>query len=391
MKDKSLFIIVIVSFIAMLLLLLIPDKKHQKELNYQNNLYLSFKQITTKTNDVYKLAYENEYGSNILNLLYYNKHSDDYLSFFIDKDSGRLVTFSKLLKKGYIDKFNEVERKLLYLKYPKFIADAILNKDVIKNYRILDNEIIVYYKNVETNPHVQDKFYLKINNNEVSDYLNYEFKLDKEYHNEDGFSYDSTKKYVAFTFDDGPSKANTKDVVDYLNENRAHATFFMLGSNMLNNPDIVKYVLEYGNEIGSHTYSHKNLKRISFSEVESEIKKTDNVYFDITGSNIKLLRPPYGAINEKIKENFSYPYILWNIDTLDWQYKDSDYLYNYVINHINDGDIILMHDIHETTKIAVERILPELYARGFRVVSVSELAAIKGIALESNRSYRSIK
>lgn len=391
MRSKSLFIAIIISFLIILVLLLIPDKEQKKEMNYQKTLYSSFKQITTKTNDVYKLANQTEYANGILNLLYYNKDSDDYLSFFIDKEKGNLVTFDKLLKDNSLDKFNEIEHKLLSLKYPKFVVDGILSDDVIKNYRILDNEIIIYYKNVVTNPIVNDKFYLKINNNEVADYLNYDFKLDKEYHNEDGFAYDPTKKYIAFTFDDGPSKANTKDVVNYLSNNQAHATFFMLGNNMLNNPDIVKYVLDHGHEIGSHTYSHKNLKRISLNEVQSEIEKTQTVFNDITGLDIKLLRPPYGAINEKIKESFSYPYILWSVDTLDWQYKDSDYLYDYVINHVNDGDIILMHDIHTTTKIAVERILPELYARGYRVVSVSELANIKGMNLEPNKSYRSIR
>lgn len=391
MRSKSLFIAIIISFLIILVLLLIPDKEQKKEMSYQKTLYSSFKQITTKTNDVYKLASQTEYANGILNLLYYNKDSDDYLSFFIDKEKGNLVTFDKLLKDNSLDKFNEIEHKLLSLKYPKFVVDGILSDDVIKNYRILDNEIIIYYKNVVTNPIVNDKFYLKINNNEVADYLNYDFKLDKEYHNEDGFAYDPTKKYIAFTFDDGPSKANTKDVVNYLSNNQAHATFFMLGNNMLNNPDIVKYVLDHGHEIGSHTYSHKNLKRISLNEVQSEIEKTQTVFNDITGLDIKLLRPPYGAINEKIKESFSYPYILWSVDTLDWQYKDSDYLYDYVINHVNDGDIILMHDIHTTTKIAVERILPELYARGYRVVSVSELANIKGMNLEPNKSYRSIR
>ena len=391
MRSKSLFIAIIISFLIILVLLLIPDKEQKKEMSYQKTLYSSFKQITTKTNDVYKLASQTEYANGILNLLYYNKDSDDYLSFFIDKEKGNLVTFDRLLKDNSLDKFNEVEHKLLSLKYPKFVVDGILSDDVIKNYRILDNEIIIYYKNVVTNPIVNDKFYLKINNNEVADYLNYDFKLDKEYHNEDGFAYDPTKKYIAFTFDDGPSKANTKDVVDYLSNNQAHATFFMLGNNMLNNPDIVKYVLDHGHEIGSHTYSHKNLKRISLNEVQSEIEKTQTVFNNITGLDIKLLRPPYGAINEKIKESFSYPYILWSVDTLDWQYKDSDYLYDYVINHVNDGDIILMHDIHTTTKIAVERILPELYARGYRVVSVSELANIKGMNLEPNKSYRSIR
>ena len=391
MKDKSLLILLISSFIAVLLLLVIPDKSQKKEIEYQKSLYSSFKKITTSTGDVYKLANEKRYENNILNLLYYNKETDDYLSFFIDETSGKITSFDSMLKEEFKNDFYNIENKLLLLKYPKFIVDAISSSNVKKTYRVLDNEIIIYYKNVFTNPEVDNKFYLKINNNEVSKYLSYEHKLDFEYHNEDGFEYDPSKKYIAFTFDDGPSKNNTKDIVNYLDENKAHATFFMLGNSMSNNPDIVKYVLEHGNEIGSHTYSHKNLKRISLSEVESEMRLTQEVYNNITGKEIKLLRPPYGAINEKIKESFNYPYILWSVDTLDWRYKDSDYLYNYVINNVKDGDIVLMHDIHDSTRNAMKNILPDLYAKGYRIVSVGELARIKGVSLEANKSYRSIK
>ena len=391
MKDKSLLILLISSFIAVLLLLVIPDKSQKKEIEYQKSLYSSFKKITTSTGDVYKLANEKRYENNILNLLYYNKETDDYLSFFIDETSGKITSFDSMLKEEFKNDFYNIENKLLLLKYPKFIVDAISSSNVKKTYRVLDNEIIIYYKNVFTNPEVDNKFYLKINNNEVSKYLSYEHKLDFEYHNEDGFEYDPSKKYIAFTFDDGPSKNNTKDIVNYLDENKAHATFFMLGNSMSNNSDIVKYVLEHGNEIGSHTYSHKNLKRISLSEVENEMRLTQEVYNNITGKEIKLLRPPYGAINEKIKESFNYPYILWSVDTLDWRYKDSDYLYNYVINNVKDGDIVLMHDIHDSTKNAMKNILPDLYAKGYRIVSVGELARIKSVSLEANKSYRSIK
>ena len=157
------------------------------------------------------------------------------------------------------------------------------------------------------------------------------------------------------------------------------------------NPDIVKYVKEHGMEIGSHTYSHTNLKKLKANKLDEEVYKTNEVYNSITGENLKLLRPPYGSMNDKIKDSYPYSFILWSVDTLDWKYKDSDYLYDYVINNVSDGDIVLMHDIHQTTKIGVEKILPELYVRGYRVVSVSELARIKGIELTPNTKYRSLK
>ena len=391
MKGEALLLLLIVSFIGVFTFVLTPDKKLRNEQIYQNNLYSSFKSIAINNDGTYKLASETRYEGNILNLLYYNKESDDYLSYFINNNTGKMTAFETLLKKDKVSEFKSKEEKLLYLKYPKFIIKGILDSNVSRVYRILDNEIIIYYKNVSTNPQVDERLFLKINNNEVSECLNYTHKLDEVYENESYLSYDPTKKYIAFTFDDGPSRANTKDIVDYLSEYNYHATFFMLGSFMVNNADIVKYVYDSGNEIGSHTYNHKELKRLSMSEVANEINNTNSVYENIVDDKLTLIRPPYGGINDKIKETFDYVYILWNVDTEDWRYKDSDYVYNYILDHVKDGDIVLMHDIHNTTKEAVEKVLPELYVRGYRVVSVSELAKIKNFKLEKHHSYRSIK
>ena len=391
MKDKSFFIVVFFSIIIVLLLLLIPNKAYKKEMKLQNKLYSSFKKINDETKGRYKLINDEKLSNDIINLVYYNEEQDDYLTYFVDSKVGKIVGFNSLLKNNSLGTFLEKEKELLMLKYPTFIVDGILNENTKKVYLVKDNEIIIYYKDVVTNPQYNEKLSLKINNNEIKGLLNYDVIFDEEYVRENAYDYDPSKKYIAFTFDDGPSKKNTKDIVDYLSNNKAHATFFMLGSLISSNQDIIKYVKDNNNEIGSHTYNHKNLKRISMNSVKSEVESTEEVYKLITGEELKLLRPPYGAITDKIKETFNYSYILWNIDTEDWRYKDSDYLYNFVINNVNDGDIILMHDIHETTKVAVERILPELYVRGYRVVTVSELAQIKNINLENHKSYRSLK
>ena len=156
-------------------------------------------------------------------------------------------------------------------------------------------------------------------------------------------------------------------------------------------PDIVKNVYDNKMEIGSHSWAHKNLTKQKIDIISSEMNETDSVYKNITGDNIKLMRPPYGAINNKVKENFNYAFIKWNIDTNDWKYKDENHLYDYVINNVSDGDIVLMHDLQSSTKKGMEKLLPELYVRGFRVVSVSELANIKNKSLENHKVYFSLK
>ena len=393
MKKKfDSLVIIAISFFILLILTLIPSFNKTKTLDAEHKFYRNFHTITTSISKGYKLESNTKLSNNIINLVYKNNDTNDYVTYFIDSSTGNVVSYKSLIKPKFLDEFNKVEEKLLKEKYPLFIVNGIYQDQTIRYVEVKDNELVIHYSNVITNPLYREPIYLIINNNEVSKYLNYDFELDKEYKNESAFDFDPTKKYIAFSFDDGPSTVNTKDIVDFLNNNKMHATFFMLGNLMDRYPDLVKYVNDNGMEIGSHTYSHSNLKRLKEDKLNEEIYNTDGVYNSIVpDKTITLLRPPYGAINDKIKDNYNYSFILWSVDTLDWKYKDSDYLFNYVINNVNDGDIVLMHDIHLTTKQAVENILPELYVRGYRVVSVSELAKIKNIELSPNTIYRSIK
>lgn len=202
---------------------------------------------------------------------------------------------------------------------------------------------------------------------------------------------DRDKKTVALTFDDGPS-SNTLTIVDLLTKNKANATFFILGSKIDdNNLKSLKYLLQNGNEIGSHTYSHKILTRVNKSRLDSEFNTVKDILKNKLNYDLKLVRPPYGILNNYIKNKYNYSYILWNIDTLDWQSRSAVKVYNKVINHISDGDIILMHETYISSVKALEKILPELTQEGFQVTTVSNLAELKGISLEDNQVYHSFK
>ena len=129
---------------------------------------------------------------------------------------------------------------------------------------------------------------------------------------------DNTKKYIALTFDDGPGKYTSR-LVSYLNDGFAHATFFMQGSRLNSYKDAVKDVASSGSEIAYHSYKHKYFKDQTISEIKSDLDKSNNDLINITGESFKMVRPPYGSINDEIKKVLDMPVILWNVDTGDFR------------------------------------------------------------------------
>ncbi len=204
---------------------------------------------------------------------------------------------------------------------------------------------------------------------------------------------DENAPMIALTFDDGPSAKFTMEILNALNEHDSHATFFVLGSKVKGKEEIINSIIDSGSEIGGHSWDHPHLTQISESEYERQFLWVKDVVRDASYSNyeIKLFRPTYGEFNKKIKEYSPYPLILWSIDTLDWKNKDADLIVERVLNEAKDGSIVLMHDTHETTKDAAVRLIPLLKEKGFRIVTVSEMFAAKGITLEIGKVYNNAK
>lgn len=323
---------------------------------------------------------------------YLEFESDDkIISYFIDEETGEEADFKIFLKEESEADFFSKLNELIYLKYPKFIANVLTLQETKKIYQIKENELIIYFDNYTIEPAVVEKLFVKVNYNEIKDYLDFTFLLDSEYTNEDGYIYDKNKKTVALTFDDGPSGSKTDRIVEILANNKAHATFFMVGNKMNYGASTINNVLAKGNEIGSHSYAHKNMKRQKLNKLIAEVEKTNIIYKNITGQDLIYTRPPYGAINKKVKEGLNTIFITWNLDTEDWLHRDKQYIIDYVMENVSDGDIILMHDLYDSTIDAVEELLPKLYALGYQVVSVSELAQLNNRVLEKNAIYRSLK
>lgn len=197
----------------------------------------------------------------------------------------------------------------------------------------------------------------------------------------------SGKKLVALTFDDGPSPDTTPRLLDILYEKDVMATFFVLGKMTRNAPDILLRAKKEGHTVASHTMYHQNLIRISASDVESDISEAKGIITGILGSAPTLTRPPYGNINNAVRNSVGTPLILWSVDTLDWKSRDVDAILAVTREQVHDGAIILMHDIYDSTVDAVPLIVDELRKNGYEFVTVPELAKARGVDLSAGTAY----
>ena len=191
---------------------------------------------------------------------------------------------------------------------------------------------------------------------------------------------------IALTFDDGPGKY-TSTLLDTLEQYGAHATFFMVGKNVPKYPDEVKRMLEIGCELGNHSYDHAQLTKITPEEIQGQVNNTNGEIENAAGSPATLLRPPYGAVDDNVKQNVGMPMILWSVDTLDWKTKDANATIENVLTNAGDGDIILMHDIHEQSVEAAIQLIPALQVKGYTLVTVREMAQARGVKLENGEKY----
>lgn len=186
---------------------------------------------------------------------------------------------------------------------------------------------------------------------------------------------DPDKPMVALTFDDGPSKHTTR-LLDIFATYGGKGTFFVIGNLIDSRADTVKRITDEGHEVAGHSWSHRQLTKLTPSEITDQIMTTRAKIYEITSVDSTVIRPPYGAFNSDVKEicaNLGIIMVNWSLDTLDWKNKNADMVYNAIMKDIKDGSIILCHDLHGTTVDAMERIIPDLIEQGYQLVTVSEL------------------
>ena len=197
---------------------------------------------------------------------------------------------------------------------------------------------------------------------------------------------DPTKPMIALTFDDGPGKY-TDRLLDVLEKYNARATFFMVGTSISKYPETVKRMSALGCEYGNHSMNHKDLTGLKAASIEKQLSKADAALFKVTGKMTTLVRPPYGAVNTKVRKTVHAPLVFWSLDTLDWKKKDAKKVEKYVLKYVEDGEIVLMHDIHKTTVEAAEKLIPQLVKKGYQLVTVSEMAKARGVTLKDGTKY----
>ena len=209
------------------------------------------------------------------------------------------------------------------------------------------------------------------------------------YFSEEGiYEPDKESKMIAMTFDDGPGEY-TAELLDILEENGAKATFFMLGENIAEKgADVIPRMVELGCELGNHSYDHPNLKDLDADGIRDQFDRTDEQIAALSGGQASTVaRTPFGSQDETITGIIGKPCIYWSLDTLDWETKNVASNISAVLDNVEDGEIVLMHDIWPTTVESCRTIIPELVKQGYQLVTVSELATAKGVNMEDGVTY----
>ena len=197
------------------------------------------------------------------------------------------------------------------------------------------------------------------------------------------------KKAVALTFDDGPGEY-TQKLLNGLKERGVKATFFMCGSCVEKYPDVLPQMAADGHQIGSHTYSHSDITSLGKEERSDQISRTDNAIQNACGEISTAFRPPYGSHNAETDAEITDKTIaLWSLDTLDWQSRDANAIRDVVVNKVWDGDIILFHDIYESSVDGAFMVIDELKEKGYVFVTVDELLTRYGYPIQKGTAHNS--
>lgn len=193
--------------------------------------------------------------------------------------------------------------------------------------------------------------------------------------------------YIALTFDDGPWPGTTRELLDGLEQRGAKATFFLIGKQIDNRPELVLRMVDEGHQIGLHTWDHVQLSGLDRAGIEQQLDQCRHRLEDLVGESHFMLRPPYGFVDETLEQWAGAPIICWSVDTEDWKDEDVGRIIQSVLTEAKDGDIILMHDIFHSSVTAALACVDELLERGYSLVTVEELFALRGVVPEDGQVY----
>ena len=206
-----------------------------------------------------------------------------------------------------------------------------------------------------------------------------------------GRTIDKTKPLLALTYDDGPRTDVGDRLMNIFEQYGQRTTFFMVGSRVSSRASELQRMVASGHEVANHTYDHVYLNKASAETIRNQVVSCNNIIEQACGIRPRIMRLPGGNKNATVLANVNMPIILWNIDTRDWEHRNTQKTIDAIIGKVKDGDIVLMHELYESTAAASEYVVPKLVEQGFQLVTVSELAALKGKTLTNNELYYSIR
>ena len=349
--------------------------------SYVNQNYEKFKNIKSKNKPEFNISYTyNEVNNDIINVslkteIITDKEINKIKTFTYNKKNGKFLAMENIVndlkafdydvKNKLLEKYQEIDIKYL--------------NEVSYDYFTIDNKVLTLYFNpteIDNNSNIicldipldSLDLLIDVNKNNFDDtYLSIKKK-----------NVSSDDKVIALTFDDGPSKY-TNEILNILKKYDACGTFFLVGNKAIFYKDILRRMLKEGSEIGNHSYDHKLLTRLSKNEFKEEISKTQDIIKNLTGFTPKLFRPTYGGYTNALKKLTDLTFVLWDIDSRDWQVKNKDKILNNILPNIKPGKIILMHDNHEYALNSLEDLIKKLKDDNYKFVTVSELLEIKKI------------
>ena len=197
-------------------------------------------------------------------------------------------------------------------------------------------------------------------------------------------------KYVALTFDDGPSGKYTRKLLDGLYDRGVQATFLLCGYRMKDYPDLTRRIWEEGHEIGYHGFTHKNMKQMSRRDIAGELEESQALLPE--GCQPVFLRPPGGCCSDAVRqvaEVRNLAILNWSVDPRDWATHDTASIEHFVLKHVKDGDIVLLHDMSDSSVQAALDIVDVLLDQDYEIVTVSRLVRVRGVKLRPGRAYSS--
>ncbi len=334
-----------------------------------------------------ELRYHTEDIASVVYTIYQSDEVDQVVfqeGYLFDLMGNKKIVLSELLADQAINRLKNEWLTIVKEEWNEYynleLFESSSQTDQYFDFFFIGEEEIIFSMNRSFNQNTEWRFSLA----ELADYLKYSVgEVQREELSLFRYVVDPDKPMVALTFDDGPHKEHTPVIIDSLMYYNSAATFFVVGNRLSQHSEIFIETYRRGNQIGNHSWSHPYLSRLKNEKLQEEFDKTMDKSFEIIqSSKMEVYRPPYGYLGKKVIDSVTVPIIMWSYDTEDWKVKDAQVMVEEIMKNVQDGDIILLHDIHLETAEAMDYLLPQLIEEGYQIVTISQLMEAKGIDLE---------